>query len=125
MSLKAATGLKDPSLLALVTKCPHLQYIQISGNDKVHGSVKGSALEAMREDASLGSQLQKLHLTDQDPYDEKKMLKSLSAKRKKLAIEVGETDAKWGSVNTWLGGKLKMGYQAFGGPGGFSRYGGF
>ena len=125
VSLKAATGLKDSSLLALVTRCPRLQYVQISGNDKVHGTVKGSALEAMRDDAGLGSKLQKLRVTDQDRYDEKKILKSLSAKRKKLAIEVGDTGEGWGGVNTWLGGKMKMGYQALGGPGGFSQYGGY
>ena len=43
--LKAATGLTDVSSLTLVTKYSHLQYVAISGNDKVPGSVKGTALE--------------------------------------------------------------------------------
>ncbi|CAD6577566.1 MAG: hypothetical protein ASARMPREDX12_008398 [Alectoria sarmentosa] len=92
VSLEASKRLTDSSLLALVTKCPDLQYIEISGNDKVSGDVEGPALEELREDASLGKKLQKLRLTDQRLHAEKfsKMFKSLSAKRKKLAIEVGE-----------------------------------
>ena len=127
VSLEASTNLTDASLLALVTKCPDLQYVQISGNDKVAGSMKGSALEAMTEDRSLGKKLQKLRLTDQGQYDKKfsKIVKSLSAKRKKLAIEVGEVCEGGMGVDTWLGWKQKDGYQAFDGPGGFSRYGGF
>lgn len=127
VSLEAATSLTDSSLLALVTKCPHLQYLQISGNDKIYGGVKGSALEAIGEDASLGTKLQKLRLTDQRTYGKEfsKGLKDLSAKRKKLAIEVGDTSERGGCVNTWLGGKMKMGYQALGGPGGFSQCGGY
>lgn len=127
VSLEASTDLTDSSLLALVTKCPDLQYVHISGNDKVRGRVEGPALEEIGEDASLGKKLQKLRLTDQGRYDGKfsKMVKSLSAKRKKLAIEVGEVCEGGIGVDTWLGGKQKMGYQALGGPGGFSQYGGF
>lgn len=127
VSLEAAKSLTDSSLLALVTKCPDLQYIQISGNDKVAGDVKGPALEKMGEDESLGKKLHKLRLTDQGAYDRKfsKIVKSVSAKRKKLAIEVGEVHERGIGVDTWLGGKKKRGYQALGGPGGFSRYGGF
>lgn len=126
-SLEASTGLTDSSLLALVRKCPNLQYIKISGNEKVAGGVKGPALEPIGEDASLGTKLQKLRLTDQCTYRKEfsKILKGFSTKRKKLAIEVGDTAERGGGVNTWLGGKMKMGYQAFGSPGGFSRYGGF
>lgn len=127
VSLEASTGLTDSSLLALVTECPDLQYVQISGNDKVPGRVKGPALEKIGEDTSLGKKLQKLRLTDQGRYDGKfsKMVKSLSAKRKKLPIEVGEVHERGIGVDTWLGGKTKKGFQALGGPGGFSQYGGF
>lgn len=68
VSLETSTLLTDSSLLALATQCPELQYVQISGNDKVAGSVKGPALEAIGEDASLGTKLQKLRLTDQCMY---------------------------------------------------------
>lgn len=127
VSLQASTRLTDSSLLTLVTKCPDFQYIEISGNDKVSGNVEGPALEELREDVSLGKKLQTLRLTDQCLYAEKfsKMLKSLSAKRKKLAIEVGEVHERGVGVNTWFGGKKKSGYQALGGPGGFGQYGGF
>lgn len=127
VSLKASIRLTDSSLLALVTKCPELQYVQISGNDKVAGRVDGPALETMAEDASLGRKLQKIRLTDQSTSGPKfsNILQGLTAKRKKLAIEVGEVREGGGGVWTWLGGKKKMGYQAFGAPGGLSRYGGF
>ena len=71
--------------------------------------------------------LVKLRLTDQIAWDKKfdTALKKLSSARKKLAIEVGNTHERRGEVNTWLGGKEKYGYQAFGGPGGFNQYGGF
>jgi hypothetical protein len=85
------------------------------------------AWETMRSTSSekpeCGKKLVKLRLTDQALND--KALKALSAKRKKLAIEDGCTRERGGGVNTWLGGKLIFGYQAFGGPGGFSQYGGF
>ena len=127
VSLEASIRLTDSSLLALVKKCPELQYVQISGNDKVAGRVDGPALEAMTEDASLGRNLQKFRLTDQSTSGTKfsNILQSLSAKRKKLAIEVGEVRERGPGVCTWVGGKKKMGYQAFGAPGGFTRYGGF
>ena len=127
VSLEASTSLTDSALLALVIECPDLQYVQISGNDKVPGKVKGHALELMGEEASLGMKLQKLRLTDQCSYGPRfeNMVKDLSAKRKKLAIEVGELGERGIGVNTWLGGKENMGYQALGGPGGFSQFGGF
>ncbi|CAD6580869.1 MAG: hypothetical protein ASARMPRED_000352 [Alectoria sarmentosa] len=127
ISLAASIRLTDSSLLALVTKCPDLQYVEISGNDKVSGNIKGPALEQIREDASLGKKLQKLRLTDQCLSAQRfsKMLKSLSVKRKKLEIVVGDVRERGFGVNTWLGGKKKSGYQAFGGPGGFGHYGGF
>ena len=127
VSLEASIRLTDSSLLALVTKCPELQYVQISGNDKVAGSLEGPALEAMTEGASLGRKIQKFRLTDQYTFgiDFSKFLQSLSAKRKKLAIEVGVVGESGMGVSTWLGGKKKMGYQALGGPGGFNQYGGY
>ena len=127
VSLEASTSLTDSCLLALVTNCPDLEYVQVSGNDKVRGNVNGTALEKIDDDASLGKKLQKLRLTDQGGYGGKfsKIVKSLSAKRKKLAIEVGEVHERGIGVDTWLGGKIKKGYQALGGPGGFSQYGGF
>lgn len=66
-------------------------------------------------------------LTDQTLYDKafQKALESLSASRKKVAIEVGNTHERGGQVNTWLGGKQKWGDLGFGAPGGSSQYGGW
>ncbi|KAL2444119.1 hypothetical protein ABEF95_015065 [Exophiala dermatitidis] len=127
VSLDGATHLGDESLLGLFENCPKLRYVHFSGNDKVAGNLKGVALDALREKHDMAKQLIKLRLTDQTLYEKKfdKAVKDLSTKRKKLAIEIGNTHERGGSVDTWIGGKLKYGYQAFGGPGGFDNYGGF
>ena len=89
--------------------------------------MKGTALSVLREKPNMGKKLVKLRLTDQNESDKKfkASVKALSAARKGLAIEIGCTHERYGDVNTWLGGKEKYGYQAFGGPGGFDSYGGF
>ncbi|KAJ9653322.1 hypothetical protein H2201_009154 [Coniosporium apollinis] len=127
VSLDGAIHLTDESLLAFFTNCPNLRYIQFSGNDKVAGKLRGSALDALREKPDVGKKLAKLRLTDQVEFDKtfKAAVKALSAARKRLAIEIGNTHERHGDVNTWLGGKEEHGYQAFDGPGGFNSYGGF
>jgi len=126
-SLSGSTGLTDASLLAFFINCPKLHYLSITGNDRVCGKLKGPALDELREKPDLGKDLGKMRLTDQNLFDKKLngAIKSLSAARKKLAIEVGGTHERDGHITTWLGGKEKMGYQAFGGPGGFSQCGGW
>jgi hypothetical protein len=125
--LSGSKQLTDASLLAFLANCPKLHYLSITGNDKGRGRLEGPALDELREKPDLGKDLVKMRLTDQNATDKKfeKALKSLSAARKKLAIEVGDTHERYGHVTTWLGGKQKMGYQAFGGPGGFSQCGGW
>lgn len=115
-------------MLAFFINCPKLHYFSITGNDRVSGRLKGPALDELREKSDLVKNLKKMRLTDQNEVFDKKLkgaIKSLSAARKKLAIEVGGTHERDGHVTTWLGGKEKMGYQAFGGPGGFSQCGGW
>jgi hypothetical protein len=127
ISLDGATNLTDESLLAILTNCPNLRYVQFSGNDKVHGRLRGPALDALRNRPEIGKHLIKMRLTDQREFDKQfdAAVRSLSAARRSLAIEVGNTSWKDGDVNTWIGGKKKYGYQAFDGPGGFDSYGGF
>jgi hypothetical protein len=127
VSLDGATHLTDGSLLAFFTNCPNLRYIHFSGNDKVAGGLRGTALDVLREKPDVGKKLVKLRLTDQREVDKtfEKAVKALSAARKGLAIEIGNTHERHGNVNTWLGGKERYGYQAFDGPGGFDQCGGF
>ncbi|KAI4276471.1 MAG: hypothetical protein L6R38_005661 [Xanthoria sp. 2 TBL-2021] len=127
VSLSAATRLSDDSLLAFFTHCPDLRYISIDGNDRVSGSVKGPALDALREQPNLGKKLDTVRLADQPEYNQKfnTAIKKVSAARKKLVIQVGCTGRGWLGVNTYIAGKMKDGYQALGGPGSFSQYGGF
>ena len=127
VKLDGATNLTDATLLAIFVHCPRLRYVQLSGNDKVTGQLNGTALDTLRENPDMGKNLAKLRLTDQDDLrtDFEKALRTLSVTRKKLAIEVGCTHERHGDVSTWLGGKKRSGYQAFGGPGNFDSFCGF
>ncbi|KAH6874385.1 hypothetical protein B0T10DRAFT_567313 [Thelonectria olida] len=128
VSLDGARGLTDDSLLALLRKCKNLRYVKLSGHVNAPGSLKDPALDVLRNTPDMGKQLVKMRLTDQHHTSKqlKKAIKGLSAARRRLAIEVGFTQEKWGTgVNTWLGGKEGDGYQAFGGPGGFDQYEGY
>lgn len=126
VKLSGATGLSDASLAALLEDCRQLQYICIEGNDKVDGHIKGPALDTLRERPELGKKLDTIRLVNQDSLETEFItaLKKLSAARKKLAIQFGSMGSGL-NVDTWLGGKRKSGYQALGGPGGFSQYGGY
>lgn len=127
VALDGGRNLGDQLLSALFTNCPNLVYVQLSGNDNCTGDVKDHALNELLEQPSWGKKLIKLRLTDQNDYEKvfQKALKAFSTKMKKLAIEVGCIAERGGGVNTYIDGKMKIGYQAFGGPGGFDRYGGF
>ncbi|KAL0253238.1 hypothetical protein SLS55_010210 [Diplodia seriata] len=122
-----ATKLTDDALLALFTNCPSLRYICFAGNDKASGSLEGSALDVLRETRTMGKELVKLRLTDHGCINKTldAAVKALSKSRKKLPIEIGNTDERDGEVNTWLGGKEKYGFQQFGASGPFIQLGGY
>lgn len=126
-SLNSSKHLTDASFLAFFINCPNLCYLSITGNDRVSGELKGPALDELQEKPDLGKKLEKMCFTDQNVIDKKleKAIRSLSAARKNLVIEVGNTHERSRYITTWLGGKEKTGYQAFGGPGGFSQFGGW
>ena len=44
-----ATHLSDESLLAFFTHCPEIPYICMDGNERSSGSIKGPALDELRE----------------------------------------------------------------------------
>ena len=127
VNLEGSQGLTDTSLIAFFSNCPKLRYFSITGNDRVEGNLRGAALDELRVKPEWAKSLKKMRLTDQRTLDKtfKKALKDLSTKRKTLSIEVGCTHERSGGVDTWRGGVQKPGYQAFGGAGGFSQYGGF
>jgi Golgi nucleoside diphosphatase len=83
--------------------------------------------DLVRERPDLAKELIKLRLTDQAEFDKifKTAVKALSATRKRLAIEIGNTHERHGGISTWIGSKEIHGYQAFDGPGGFDSYGGY
>ena len=127
VGLDGATQLTDMSLLSLFTNCKNLRYVQVSGKDQVAGRLRGTALDLLRDNPTMGARVVKLRFTDQSDFDKvfKTAVKTLSLARKRLAIEVGNTHERHGGVHTWLGGKERHGYQAFGGPGDFDSFGGY
>lgn len=115
------------SLLLLFTNYKNLRYVQVSGNDKVAGRLRGTALDLLRDNPTIGAKVIKLRFTDQSDFDKvfKTAIKALSLARKRLIIEVGNTHERHGGVYTWLSRKERHGYQAFRGPGDFDSYGGY
>ncbi len=49
VSLDGAAELTDESLSSFFANCQNLRYIQFSGNDRVSGTLKGTALDLPRE----------------------------------------------------------------------------
>ena len=92
VGLDGATHLTDESLLALFVNCASLRYIQFLGDDKVAGTMRGTALSVLRDTPSIGKELVKLRLTDRAEFDKgfTTVIKTLSAARKRPSlIEVG------------------------------------
>ena len=66
ISLDGAINLTDESLLAILTNLPSLRYVQFSGNDKVHGRIRGPAVDALRNRSEIGKYLIKMRLNDRE-----------------------------------------------------------
>lgn len=84
VQLDGETDLTDASLLNLFKNCPHLRYVHFSGNNSTPGGLEGSALDALREDPKMCTDLVKLRLTDLHDDEKKRQtaLKALSTRRK-------------------------------------------
>ncbi|KAF7359160.1 hypothetical protein MSAN_01257600 [Mycena sanguinolenta] len=115
--LDAFTSLSDTTLLAIFEACPHIEMVQLTGHDKVHGSVSGTALKTLARAPHLAPNLKALYLYDQS--DSHQSLKALSKARPRLWIHTGEMLGNSMSAqllaaepggeaitNTWLGGKI-------------------
>ncbi|OTA01690.1 hypothetical protein A9Z42_0020120 [Trichoderma parareesei] len=115
ISLDGAVQLTDKSLLSLFENCPNLAFVQVSGNDKIPGRVKGTALRKLKESPAMAPRLIELKLSDQREIDERleAAMKALSAARKDLLIQAGNTHEKYGSVHYWLRGKNKFEFEVF------------
>lgn len=91
--LDATTKLTDAALIAICQSCTSLETLQITGNDKSRGSLRGEGFTFLAENPTIAPNLKQLVLLDQNT-DEKKCkqaLKQLSVKRESLAIHTGET----------------------------------
>ena len=106
MTLESSIDLTDRAMLSLVNYCPQLQCLTMSGHDKGKGHLKGSVLDDLRQHPCLGKKLKQLYLADQGHgVAFGKAVKQLSAARKTLRIQTGET-GKWGfGMKDWVGGK--------------------
>ncbi|KAF5387790.1 hypothetical protein D9615_000048 [Tricholomella constricta] len=135
LRLDAVTKVTDAALIACCQTCPALELLRITGNDKVKGSIKGTALVQLKDSPNFAPNLKELALYDQSSYDSKfeKALKALSRERKTLAIKTGNTVGDGIADNmvaamsggeltyTWVGGKMVVTDCDMGifGPGGY------
>ena len=63
--LESCTNLTDAALTGILENARFIQLIEISGNDKVNGKVRGPALEELRQRPEWGHKLVELDLRDQ------------------------------------------------------------
>ncbi|KAJ6500689.1 hypothetical protein C8R45DRAFT_978632 [Mycena sanguinolenta] len=87
--IEAFTSLSDATLLAIFEACPHIEMVQLSGHDKRHGGVNGTALTALARAPHLAPNLKALYLYDQS--DSFESVQALSKARPTLWIVSGET----------------------------------
>ena len=88
--LEAFTRLTDKTLLAILQTCKGIEKIHLSGNDKIPGGLKGTALQTLGDQPSLAPSLRCLELWDQ-PYELRKIIKVVSKARPNLWIHTGDT----------------------------------
>ncbi|KAJ7684448.1 hypothetical protein DFH06DRAFT_7361 [Mycena polygramma] len=116
--LEAFTSLSDATLLAIFQFCPRIEMVQLTGHDKSHGRVSGTALKTLARTPAWAPHLKALYLHDQT-HKLDAGVKVLSAARPALWIFTGETlgnsmsaqmvaSMPGGDVqsHTWLGGKI-------------------
>lgn len=89
LSLDACTQLSDTTLIVILTHCPLLERLAITGNDKVRGRLSGKGLKDLKAQPTIGLALKELVLYDQ--YVPEKECKALTKARKGLAVKTGES----------------------------------
>ncbi|KAJ7705499.1 hypothetical protein B0H17DRAFT_1126315 [Mycena rosella] len=90
LSLDACTQLTDATLMMALARCPRLELVRLTGNDKVRGKVTPQCLKDIKTQASLAPALKELVLYNQT-YELDKEAKALTATRSGLALKTGET----------------------------------
>lgn len=88
--MESASNIKDDAFAALLKGCPELEYLSISGNDKVSGSLSDKSLKLLQTDTTLVPNLRKLYIVDQRMS--KKMAEKLVKGRPQLYVQGGESD---------------------------------
>ncbi|XP_048587895.1 uncharacterized protein LOC5509825 isoform X2 [Nematostella vectensis] len=91
LRLESATHVTDEGMCAVIDKCPLLEELHISGNDKISGNVSSKALKPLFESAVLPN-LRQLCVYDQHRI-EHDVVYRLRRRRPKLKIHAGETDS--------------------------------
>ncbi|KAI6250045.1 hypothetical protein HI914_01295 [Erysiphe necator] len=112
----SATSLTDIALLAIAQNCPMIKSINISGNDKIHGGVKGHCFDQLAANKDIAPVLTTVLLMDQDVR--RKQIKLLTKQRPGLTVREGETVGDGiadqmvasltcgGNVTEWRNGKM-------------------
>ncbi|KAJ6497103.1 hypothetical protein C8R47DRAFT_972484, partial [Mycena vitilis] len=63
--LEAFTSLSDAAVLAIFQFCPQIEMVQLTGHDKSHGKVSGTALKTLARTPAWAPHLRALYLHDQ------------------------------------------------------------
>ncbi|POS86703.1 hypothetical protein EPUL_003477 [Erysiphe pulchra] len=95
----SATSLTDKSLLAIAQNCSSIRSINISGNDKIHGGVKGNCFDQLAANPDIAPRLMTLTLLDQSVKHKK--IKLLTKQRPGLTIREGDTVGE-GIASQWV-----------------------
>ncbi|KAK1227757.1 hypothetical protein PQX77_009228 [Marasmius sp. AFHP31] len=91
LSLDACTKLTNETLIYALESCPRLEYLRITGHDKLKGKIDESVFQIMKERENLGANLKELVLYDQYISTSEAEFKDFSIARKDLIIGTGET----------------------------------
>ena len=111
LRLESATSVNDDGVIELVMACHHLEFLEISGNDKISGDLTDRTMKIFF-DLDVTPSLKTLIITDQQgiSYD---IVMRLRRCRPNLEITAGETDSDsmaWslilGMTSGWYGSGL-------------------
>ena len=99
--LSSCLSLTDATLVNVLTHCPRLEALRITGHDKGFGRITHKGLKTLRERKDIGSTLKQLVLLSQSMHNSwEKEAKALSKAKKGLAVTTGMYPGRYAS-DSW------------------------
>lgn len=91
LRLESVTRVTDKAMIDIMKKCPLLEELHVSGNDKINGDITDKSIKLLFEDDVLPN-LRQICVTDQSAIEHNTVYR-LRRRRPKLRIIAGETDS--------------------------------